>query len=260
MNQGTSGEIVLDASINHRYGSVEVLGRIELTVRQNEFVCVVGPSGCGKTTFARIITGLQSPTSGRCLLRNEPANPRRHKLSMVFQESGLWPWRTVYDNIRVGLEIAGTPKAERDQAVREMTKLVGLDGFENHYPYQISGGMKQRTSIARAFAIDSDIVVMDEPFAALDAPTREELQIELLRIWEVEKRTIVFVTHNLEEAILLADRVLVFSPRPARVVEEVPVSFPRPRDPTAGDFVRLRRELRSHLTSVVPASPATRSN
>ncbi len=163
---------LLEIDISHSYGAVQALKNIRLTVRHNEFFCIVGPSGCGKSTLARIISGLQAPSAGRCLLRGEPVSPKRHQVSMVFQEAGLWPWRTIKSNVEVGMEIKGVPRSERAARAQDLLRFVKLEGFENHYPYQLSGGMKQRASIARAFVLDSELVIMDEPFVALDAPTR----------------------------------------------------------------------------------------
>jgi ABC-type nitrate/sulfonate/bicarbonate transport system ATPase subunit len=172
-----------------------------------------------------------------------PVDPRRHELAFVFQEPSLWPWRTVRDNIRIGLEIKKVPRAEIDRRVREMIELVGLGGFEHYYPYQISGGMKQRVAIARAFAVDADLVLMDEPFASLDAQTRTSMQEEVLRIWEKKKTTVVFVTHSLEEAVYLAERIIVLSEKPTRLKASLAVDLPRPRDFADPGFLALRKQL-----------------
>jgi len=166
---------------------------------------------------------------------------------MVFQDPALWPWRTVENNVKVGLEIKKYPRDHMRKQVDAMLQLVGLQDFRNHYPYQLSGGMKQRAAIARAFAPDSVLVVMDEPFVALDAPTREAMQKETLRVWSERKRSVIFVTHNLEEAIFLASRIIVFSTRPARVVADLAVPWPKPRDITSDECVELRRSIRALL-------------
>jgi ABC-type nitrate/sulfonate/bicarbonate transport system ATPase subunit len=229
--------------IQHRYGDLLVLDRLAFSIEENAFICILGQSGCGKTTLASLMAGLVACSEGQITIDGEPADPRKHELAFVFQEPSLWPWRTVRDNIRTGLEIKRFPGPEIERRVRELVTLVGLDGFESYYPYQISGGMKQRAAIARAFALDADLVLMDEPFAALDAQTRHQMQVETLRIWEKRKTTVVFVTHNLEEAVYLAERILVLSPKPARIVADIPVDLPRPRDFGDPAFVALRRRL-----------------
>lgn len=240
-------EALLEIDLSHSYGKVQALKDIRLTVARNEFLCIVGPSGCGKTTLSRLISGLLKPSEGQVLLRGEPVSPKRHKVSMVFQEAGLWPWRTVQDNVEVGLEIKGVPRKQREEKAKQLLKFVKLEGFDKHYPYQLSGGMKQRASIARAFALDSELVIMDEPFVALDAPTREEMQHELMRLWEHEQRTVIFVTHSLEEAVILGDRIIVLSARPGEIQGEVHVDLPRPRDATDHRVADLRRELRAKI-------------
>jgi sulfonate transport system ATP-binding protein len=174
------------------------------------------------------------------LIDGEPADPKRHNISFVFQEASTLPWLNVRDNISTGLRIKKLPKAEIRRKVDDIIGVVGLRGFENYYPHQISGGMKQRVSIARAFATDADLVLMDEPFVSLDQPTREKMQREVLSIWEHRKRTIIFVTHNLEEAVFLGDRVIMLSKKPARIVANLSVDLPRPRDPMSEAFVALR--------------------
>lgn len=238
---------MIDARFSHRFGTLNVIEDVGLSIREQEFVCVVGPSGCGKTTLGSILCGLIKPTQGNVQLDGHPVDPTRDNVSMVFQDPSLWPWRTVEQNIRVGLEIKGYPKAEADVRIASLIELVHLRGFEHHYPYQLSGGMKQRVAIARAFAPDSALVVMDEPFVALDAPTREEMQHEILRLWRDLRRSVVFVTHNLEEAIFLAERIAVLSARPARVIAEIEVPWPHPRDVTAPECVQMRREIREML-------------
>ena len=229
--------------VRHRYGDLLVLDRLTFSIEENAFLCILGQSGCGKTTLANLMAGLLPCSEGRITIDGEPADPRKHELAFVFQEPSLWPWRTVRDNIRIGLEIKGFPEAEIGRRLREMVDLVGLEGFEDYYPYQISGGMKQRVAITRAFALDADLVLMDEPFASLDAQTRHQMQMETLRIWEKRKTTVVFVTHNLEEAVYLAERILVLSRKPAVLQADLPVDLPRPRDFGDADFVALRKRL-----------------
>ncbi len=238
---------LVEAQFSHRYGTLQVIDNLNLTIREGEFVCVVGPSGCGKTTLGSVLCGLLRPSVGEVRIKGNVIDPARDNVSMVFQDASLWPWRTVEQNVRVGLEIKRVPREEADRRVAELLALVNLRGFEHQYPYQLSGGMKQRVSIARAFATHSDLVVMDEPFVALDAPTREAMQAETLRLWRDLKRSVLFVTHNLEEAIFLAQRIIVLSARPARVLQEFDIPWPHPRDVTSEECVQLRRRIRTLL-------------
>ena len=228
------------AEITHRYGDLLVHDGLKLAIRENEFLCICGPSGCGKTTLLDIFAGIVKPSAGEVLIDGEQADPKRHNISFVFQEASTLPWLDVRDNIGTGLRIKKRPKAEIGRKVDDIIGVVGLRGFESYYPHQLSGGMKQRVSIARAFATDADLVLMDEPFVSLDQPTREKMQREVLSIWEHRRRTIVFVTHNLEEAVFLGDRVVMLSAKPARIVADIPVDLPRPRDPVSGAFTALR--------------------
>ncbi len=237
----------IEGRFSHEYGDLLVIDDVNLTLNAGEFVCVVGPSGCGKTTFSYIVSGLLMPSSGEIRIGSEVIDPKHHSVSMVFQDPALWPWRTIEQNVRVGLEVKGYPPDYMQQQVDSMLQLVGLRDFKSHYPYQLSGGMKQRAAIARAFASDSVLVVMDEPFVALDAPTREAMQRETLRVWRERKRSVVFVTHNLEEAIYLAGRIIVFSARPARVIADLTVPWPQPRDITSDECVKMQRSIRALL-------------
>jgi NitT/TauT family transport system ATP-binding protein len=202
---------------------------LTLDVYQNEITCVVGPSGCGKTTLLRCIDGLLPLSGGQILIDGRPVAGPPEKMAMVFQHFGLFPWRSVFANAAYGLRLAGAPRDLIDARVSATLRLVGLEGFERHYPYQLSGGMQQRVGLARALATDPDVLLMDEPFAALDAQTREILQEEMLRILERARKTIVFITHSIDEAILLGDRVVVLTARPGRVKQIVPIPYPRPR-------------------------------
>ena len=207
---------------------VRALDGIDLTVEAEEFVAVLGPSGCGKSTLLNLIAGLLTPTAGAIWLDGE-LSPGRAATAMVFQEFALFPWRTVQANVELGLEELGVPRAERARRGRPFVELTGLAGFESRYPHQLSGGMRQRVGIARALAVEPAVLLMDEPFSALDAQTRQLLQEQLLEIWERTRQTIVYVTHNIQEAVYMADRVVVLSRRPGRVLAEVKIDLARPR-------------------------------
>jgi NitT/TauT family transport system ATP-binding protein len=225
---------------------MEALGGVSLDIREGEFLALAGPSGCGKSTFLEIVAGLIKPTSGRIYIDGKPTNGSDHDRGIVFQGYALFPWRTVMGNVAYGLEEKGIPKQRREEICREYISLVGLSGFENHYPYQLSGGMKQRVAIARALAYNPDILLMDEPFAALDAQTRELLQGEVLRIWDETKKTVLFVTHNIEEAVFLADRIAIMSARPGVIKYIVEVPLPRPRleeHRISQEFMKIRQEV-----------------
>jgi NitT/TauT family transport system ATP-binding protein len=211
------------------YGAFEVFRAIELSVGDREIVAIVGPSGCGKTTLLRCIDGLLPIDAGEVLVEGERVTQPIAGMAMVFQHFGLFPWKTVFDNVAYGLRMAGVPKAEIARRVPYFINLVGLKGFEKAYPYQMSGGMQQRCGLARALAIEPHVLLMDEPFAAVDAQTREILQFELLRIWEQRPTTMVFVTHSIEEAVLMGDRVVVLKGRPSTIQETIAIDLPRPR-------------------------------
>jgi NitT/TauT family transport system ATP-binding protein len=208
---------------------VPVLDGLDLDVAEGESVCILGPSGCGKTTLLRAMHGLIPLDAGRVLVGGETVTRPRRDVAMVFQHFGLFPWKTVAQNVAYGLELAGVREAVRRERVTRYVEMVGLHGFERSYPYQLSGGMQQRVGLARALALEPRVLLMDEPFGSLDAQTREQLQDELLRIWERVQPTMVFITHSIEEAIALGDRVLVLSPRPALVRGTVEVAIPHPR-------------------------------
>ena len=211
------------------FGELEALRQIDVAVEQGEFISVVGPSGCGKTTFLRIVAGLEPATSGTVLIDGQPLRGPGNNRGFVFQNDSLLPWRTVLSNALIGPEVAGKVGDRERQRTLDLLKLVGLGGFENYYPRQLSGGMRQRVNLARALAIDPDVLLMDEPFASLDAQTREIMQTELLRIWEQGRKTVLFVTHQIDEAVFLSDRVLVFARRPGRLQESIEIKLPRPR-------------------------------
>jgi NitT/TauT family transport system ATP-binding protein len=211
------------------FGALHALQDINVAVERGEFISVVGPSGCGKTTFLRIVAGLERATAGEVLLDGRAVHGPGTDRGFVFQTDNLLPWRTVYANAVIGREVAGkVGRAERQHTI-ELLKLVGLEGFENYHPRQLSGGMRQRVNLARALAIDPEILLMDEPFSSLDAQTREIMQTELMRIWEKGRKTVLFVTHQIDEAVFLSDRVFVFARRPGRLRENVAIALARPR-------------------------------
>jgi NitT/TauT family transport system ATP-binding protein len=216
-------------SLTKRFGDLEVLRDISVTINDGEFVALVGPSGCGKTTFLRIVSGLEAAEGGTVSVDDAVVTGPGRDRGFVFQSDSLLPWRNVLDNTIVGLELAGRIGAADLERTRKLLSLVGLAGFESYFPRQLSGGMRQRVNLARALAIDPKILLMDEPFSALDAQTREIMQSELQRIWEEGRKTVLFVTHQIDEAVFLADRVLVFARRPGRILEDVRIELPRPR-------------------------------
>jgi NitT/TauT family transport system ATP-binding protein len=211
------------------FGDLHALQDINLAIARGEFISVVGPSGCGKTTFLRIVAGLEHSSSGEVLLDGRAVHHPGTDRGFVFQTDSLLPWRTVFANAIIGREISGQVGPAERRRTMELLKLVGLEGFENYHPRQLSGGMRQRVNLARALAIDPEILLMDEPFSALDAQTREIMQTELMRIWEEGRKTVLFVTHQIDEAVFLSDRVLVFARRPGRLRESVTIELPRPR-------------------------------
>ena len=222
---------------------VVALDGIILNIDDNEFICLVGPSGCGKTTLLRIIAGLETATSGTVVLTDHEITDPDPERGMVFQEYSLFPWMTVAENVAFGLEMKGIDKETRTAKALEFIELVGLKQFQNSYPHELSGGMRQRVAIARALATDPAVLLMDEPFGALDARTRNTMQRELLAICERTKKTVLFVTHSVDEAVFLSDRVIIMSARPGKIQEIVEINLPRPRDRTAPDFGDLRRHI-----------------
>jgi NitT/TauT family transport system ATP-binding protein len=228
-------------------GSVVAFRNVDLQIRSREVLCVVGPSGCGKTTLLRCIGGLLALSSGQVLIDSKAVDRPREGVAIVFQHFGLLPWKSVSDNVAFGLRIAGARRDLIAERLDHYIRLVGLSGFEKHYPYQLSGGMQQRVGLARALAIDPEILLMDEPFASVDAQTREVLQEELLQLHERERKTMIFITHSIDEAIILGDRVAVMASRPGRVKEILTVGFPRPRDPATVRADSRYTELRNHI-------------
>ncbi|MEW6423965.1 MAG: ABC transporter ATP-binding protein [Bacillota bacterium] len=234
---------LLLAGVGKQFNDLQVLTDLNLAVEEGEFVCLVGPSGCGKTTLLRIIGGLDQPWVGTVQMDGKKIDPAKGDIGFVFQENSLFPWLTARGNIEFALRARGFGSREIEKRVDYYLELVGLSEFAGFYPGQLSGGMKQRVGIARAMAYGPKVLLMDEPFAALDAQTREIMQQELLRIWSKEKKTVVFVTHSIEEAVFLADRVIVLLGHPATIKDIVNVTVARPRQRTSEDFNRLRQKI-----------------
>jgi NitT/TauT family transport system ATP-binding protein len=234
----------LSQSFPREDGSIlPVLDNLRFEVKDKEFVCILGSSGCGKTTLLRLIAGLDDARTGTIILDEEEIHGTSPKIGFVFQEYSLFPWRTVIDNIAFGLEMKGIAKEERYQIAERYLDLVNLGQFRDNYPSELSGGMRQRVAVARALALDPVLLLMDEPFGALDAQTRNMLQKELLDIWEKTKKTIVFITHSVDEAVFLSDRLIVLTPRPGRVCRIFPITLPRPRSRTSVEFADVRRDV-----------------
>jgi NitT/TauT family transport system ATP-binding protein len=250
-------QIKLEAiGLRHEYyqprtgGRLLALDNVSLKVEDGEFVSIVGPSGCGKTTFINLADGLLKPTAGKLSIDGKQVTGPGTDRGMVFQDSCLMPWRTVLKNVLFGLECQRLDNAEGQTRARQFIKLVGLEGFEDHYPHELSGGMQQRCNLARALTVDPKILIMDEPFAALDAQTREIMQLELLRIWKEAQKTVLFITHQINEAIYLADRVIVFGARPGRVKETIKIDISRPR-PLAVKREKKFLEYEDHLWTLI---------
>ena len=212
-----------------RGSGLPVVDNLDLEIAAGSFVALLGPSGCGKTTLLRMMDGLTPIDRGAIEIGNERITEPSGSVGFVFQSDALWPWRTVTQNVSFGLEVLGRPRAEYERTANELLELVGLHGFAHHHPHELSGGMRQRVNLARALAVDPDVLLLDEPFASLDAQTREVMQLELLRIWRARRKTVVFVTHQIDEAVFLADRVVVMSARPGRIRDDIAIAFPRPR-------------------------------
>jgi NitT/TauT family transport system ATP-binding protein len=231
---------------------VHALKSLDLSIRNKEFVCVLGPSGCGKSTILGMIAGLVRPNTGSVTIEGESVETARssHRIGLVFQDAVLLPWRTVVENVSLPLEVLKLPRRERETRIKEVLELVKLGGFEGQFPHELSGGMRQRLGIARALSFDPQVLLMDEPFGALDAITRDKMSIELVRIWDQRQKTVVFVTHSISEAALLSDRVVVMTSRPGRIAAIVDNSLPRPRPlhiRDSAEFIALSRKLRELL-------------
>ena len=230
-------------NLSKMFGDLLVLKELNFDIYDGEFLCVVGPTGCGKTTFCNVVSRLLPSTKGSITMDGEEINPSRHNVSFVFQEPSCIPWRTVREDIAIGLEIKKVSPLETQRRLKDIVQLVGLKGFEDFYPHQISAGMKQRVAIARAFVTEPDLLLMDEPFGQLDTNTRFQIESRLIEVWEKTKRTVIFVTHNLEEAVYLAERILVLTNKPTTIKEVVKVDLPRPRNFADPEFVSIRRRV-----------------
>lgn len=235
--------------------TTSALEDVSFRIDRHEFVCLVGPSGCGKTSVLRLVAGLIFPDAGRVLIDGAPVSGPGPDRAMVFQDAALLPWSDVLTSVAFGLELRGTPRSEREATARELIRAVGLEGFERHYPRQLSGGMQQRVGLARALAVDPELLLMDEPFAAVDAQTRRGLQDELLRLQAATRKTVLFVTHDIDEAVRLGDRVLVMSPRPGHIRESVAVTAARPRSADL-DLDAGAMQIKSYLWRQLGTRPA----
>jgi NitT/TauT family transport system ATP-binding protein len=256
-DSGAAKVCLQDVSLRYRTETgteLLALDRIDLKVRQGEFLCIVGPSGCGKSTLLHLIAALQKPTSGNILIDDASVTGPGTDRILIFQEHGLFPWLTVGENVEFGMKMKSLSKAEREERTRHYLRLVHLSQFKDSRPHQLSGGMRQRVALARALATEPDVLLMDEPFAALDAQTRDLLHDELERIWAETGRTIIFVTHNVREAVRLGDRVVLLSFRPGRVKREFEVELPRPRHLEEVDVARTAREILDNLRDEINKS------
>lgn len=234
-------------NLTHRFGDLLVLDDISFNIREGEFVCVVGPTGCDKTTFLNLLTRLISPTSGEILIDGELADPKKHNISFAFQERSAYPWLNVEDNIQFGMKI----KKEKPEVIKERTEeildLMGLKKFRNSFPHQLSVSGEQRIVIGRSFAMRPDLLLMDEPYGQMDIKMRFYLEDEVIKLWKNYGSTVIFVTHNIEEAVYLADRVIILTNKPAKVKEELTIDLPRPRDISSPDFIRYRKYVTDQI-------------
>ncbi|AKL96906.1 ABC-type nitrate/sulfonate/bicarbonate transport system, ATpase component [Clostridium aceticum] len=229
--------------VTEKGNTINALDKIDINIQENEFICILGPSGCGKSTLLRIIAGLEKPSMGEVYYKNQEIKKCHKEIGMVFQQYTLLPWRTIIENIALGLEINGMDKKQRIDKARKYLSLVGLEKFETSFPYELSGGMQQRVAIARVLANDSNVLLMDEPFGALDAHTRVLLQRELLEIWKKNKKTVIFVTHSVDESIYLADKIVIMSKSPGKIKKIIDVNIERPRERSNIAFGKLSTEL-----------------
>lgn len=230
-------------NLTKAFDDLLVLDNVSFEVKEGDFLCIVGPTGCGKTTFLNLLTKLIEPTSGQILIGGVPADPHKHNISFVFQEPSAFPWLTTQQNLEYGLKIKKIPKKEMEQRVNDIIELLGLERFRNAYPHEMSVSMEQRVVIGRAFAMHPDLLLMDEPYGQMDIKMRYYLEDEVIKLWKATGSTVIFITHNLEEAVYLANRVLVFSNKPASVKAEFQVDLPRPRNVSSPDFIEIRKNI-----------------
>jgi len=256
-------EIAIEIQAVHKvFGSdanrVVALNDVSLAIGKDEFVCVVGPSGCGKTTLLNLLAGFEPPTLGQIRAFGHEIRAPGPDRTMMFQDYALFPWLTVKGNIEYGLKRRGIGRDERKHIIQHYVELIDLKGFERKYPQQLSGGMRQRVALARALAVNPSVLLMDEPFAALDSFTRERMQDELVSVWQREKKAVFFITHNIDEAIKLGDRIVVMSPRPGRIIDIVTINAPRPRDVDSQENAKIARQVREmlHASSTGRGAPA----
>ena len=234
-------------NLTKKFGDLLVLDDINFSIKAGEFVCVVGPTGCGKTTFLNLLTRIYTPTSGNLYIDGEPADPQKHNISFAFQEPSAMPWLTVRQNLEFGLKIKKIPKNEINKRVDRILKLLGLEEFENAYPHQLSVSAEQRVIIGRAFSTYPDLLLMDEPYGQMDIKMRFYLEDEVLKLWKEFNSTVIFITHNIEEAVYLAERILILSNKPAHIKEDFRVNLTQPRDVTSPEFIELRKYVTDQI-------------
>ncbi len=230
-------------NLTKKFGDLLVLNNASFSIKNGEFVCLVGPTGCGKTTFLNLLVKLLEPTSGEILIDGEPADPKKHNISFVFQEPSAFPWLTVEENIRSGLELKHMSAGVIKERTEEILNMLGLEKVRKSYPHELSASTEQRIVIGRSFALHPDLLLMDEPYAAMDIKVRYFLEDEVIRLWKATGSTVIFITHNIEEAVYLAERCLVMSPKPTTIKSEISIDLPRPRDISSPEFIRLREEI-----------------
>lgn len=234
-------------NLTKKFGDLLVLDDISFSIRKGDFVCVVGPTGCGKTTFLNLLCCLIEPTSGQLLIDGVPADPQKHDIAFVFQEPSSFPWLTVEQNISFGLDIKRKPAAEKAMRINDIITLMGLEKFRNSYPSQLSMSSEQRMVIGRAFAMHPDLLLMDEPYSQMDIKMRFYLEDEVIKLWKATGTTVIFITHNIEEAVYMAERVLILSNKPAKVKESVEIDLPRPRDVSSPEFIQYRKYITDQI-------------
>ncbi|KXG42955.1 ABC transporter ATP-binding protein [Tepidibacillus infernus] len=234
-------------NVSKSFGDLKVLSNVNFSVESGEFVAIVGPSGCGKSTALRMIAGLEKPTTGKVMANEQIIDQPDPERTLIFQEHALFPWRTVGENVEFGLELANVAKEEREARIQAILIKVGLTDFKDYYPGQLSGGMRQRASIARALVMDPDVLLLDEPYGALDAITKLKMQNELMNLWLGSQKTMILITHDIDEAIYLADKIFVMSPRPGYIKDMIIVDLPRPRNRNGTEFIKIRERIMNEL-------------